>query len=373
MNRRTVIFLSILLSILGSCFYYLSQRLVTGPLGYFPLGILFLSILAIPLIYWVGDRDANTRFDEFVQKMGFFSMGTFSFLLTFTLLRDVLMVLSMKSEAYHDFLSLHGSTFILSLTTFALVVGSISAGRGPRVKTTEVFVDRLPKGLDGFKIALLSDLHIGIMIDRAYVQKTVELTRGLQADIVALTGDIVDETFEKAKEVAAELKGLGPANRIFYAAGNHEYYWNGPEWFEYFKSLGWNVLLNQSRIIEHQNEKVLVGGVVDWAAQEYTKESPDLQAAIQGEATFKILLAHQPKIAPQAAAIGFDLQLSGHTHGGQFFPWTWFAKRVHAIALGLEKVGKMWIYVSPGTGSWGPSIRLGTQTEVSLIILRPRN
>ena len=371
MGRKTGFILT-LLSILSVCFLYLYFRISRGAIEGVFLFIVCALVFTVPVVYWVGDRDGDTTADELIQKSGFVAMGVLSFLLLFALIRDLMLfifvLLRLNSATY--FLYTHGVAWVWGLTFVSLCWGGWSAARGPRIKKVEVRIDGLPKGLDGFKIAQISDLHIGVMIDQDYVKKTVALTQALEADVVALTGDIIDESLSKIREIARDLGQLAPKGKIFYAPGNHEYYWNGPEWFHFFREIGIRVLLNESEIIQHGGENILIGGVVDYAAEGFTKQKPDATLAAQGEAAFKILLAHQPKIAPLAEAAGFDLQLSGHTHGGQFFPWTWLAKRVHPVLVGIARVGKMWIYVSPGTGSWGPPIRLGTSTEVTLLTLK---
>ena len=134
------------------------------------------------------------------------------------------------------------------------------------------------------------------------------------------------------------------------------------------------VLLNEHWLLPHRDAKLLVGGVTDPALGRFVRDAvprPDLAVGTNVEADLRLLLAHNPSLAPQAEKAGFDLQLSGHTHAGQFFPWTIAVRMVHApLVAGLAKLGRMWVYVSAGTGSWGPPIRLGTRTELTLIELR---
>lgn len=153
----------------------------------------------------------------------------------------------------------------------------------------------------------------------------------------------------------------------FYVTGNHEYYWGGNEWLNVMNNLGMVVLMNRGKIIQHKNARILMGGIPD----PVSKILPDLESIIKVgiESDFKILLSHRPGIARSAEPLGFDLQLSGHTHGGQFFPWTLVVKFVHEFHRGLSRLGKMWVYVNMGTGSWGPFLRVGSTTEITLLEL----
>jgi predicted MPP superfamily phosphohydrolase len=196
----------------------------------------------------------------------------------------------------------------------------------------------------------------------------------LQPDLVALTGDLVDGPVARLGPHIAPLAGLRAPGGVFFITGNHEYYSGADEWNEHFRSLGWRVLLNEHAIVPVRGARLLVGGVVDPAARltrgAMNVPRPDLAAGKGEPAALRILLAHNPKLAPQGEAAGFDLQLSGHTHAGQFFPWTLAVRLIHAPhAAGLSREGRMWVYVSAGTGSWGPPVRLGTAPELTLIRL----
>jgi predicted MPP superfamily phosphohydrolase len=254
-----------------------------------------------------------------------------------------------------------------------LIEGLRRAITGPHVKTVEIHSAQLPQALDGFRIAQISDLHVGPTIGRRYVERVVRLTNSLTADLVALTGDIGDGAVQELERDLEPLNALSPRGRIYYVTGNHEYYWIGRDWVEKFRELGAKPLLNDAELIEHNGAALLVGGVIDPAASMATPgATPDAHAACRKDrpADFRILLAHQPGIAEKAEHAGFDLQLSGHTHGGQFFPWTLVVRHVHRYHLGLFKHGKMHVYVNAGTGTWGPPIRFGTRPEITLIVLR---
>jgi predicted MPP superfamily phosphohydrolase len=254
----------------------------------------------------------------------------------------------------------------------ALGAGALAALRGPHIRRIDIPVQGLDARLDGARIVQITDLHVGPTIRAAYVRRVVRMSNELAPDLVALTGDFVDGSVARLASHIAPLAELQPAGRVFFVPGNHEYYSGAAQWLAHFRALGFRVLLNEHDTISIRGARVIVGGVVDPAAQAYTREEPrpDLAAAHDQGAAFRLLLAHNPKLAPAAEAAGFDLQLSGHTHAGQFFPWTLAVHLVHAPHVaGLARSGRMWVYVSAGTGSWGPPVRFGTKPELTLVRL----
>jgi len=187
-----------------------------------------------------------------------------------------------------------------------------------------------------------------------------------------MTGDIGDGHVADLKNEVSPLSKLSSMGRLFYVPGNHEYYWDVDAWLAEFTTLGAKVLLNKGESFQFKGKKIWVGGVTDPTATLMNKEmAPDAAHAAQGseDSIFKLLLSHRPGLAHDASVAGFDLQLSGHTHGGQFFPWTIVAKLFHEYCTGLGRHDKMWIYTSPGTGWWGPPVRIGTSSEVTVLKL----
>jgi predicted MPP superfamily phosphohydrolase len=178
---------------------------------------------------------------------------------------------------------------------------------------------------------------------------------------------------ERLASDVESLEKLAADGRAFFVLGNHDCYAGAAQWIAHFKAIGMRVLLNAHVIVTKGAARLLVGGVLDPAAR-FSElgdgPRPDLAIAGNAGADFRLLLAHNPKVAPLAEKAGFDLQLSGHTHAGQFFPWTLAVRLVHAPHVaGLSRQGKMWVYVSAGTGTWGPPVRIGTEPELTLIRL----
>jgi predicted MPP superfamily phosphohydrolase len=249
----------------------------------------------------------------------------------------------------------------------AVALGAIVALRGPRVEKVVVRVPGLHRDLQGLRIVQISDLHVGRSIRRGYVERTVERARSLAPDLVALTGDMVDGPVERLAPHVAPLAALAEAGRAFFVLGNHDCYSGADAWIAHWRQMGVRVLLNEHAIFSKGAATLVIGGVVDPA---YRIRRPEISLEDAPRADFRLLLAHNPKLAPLGARAGFDLQLSGHTHAGQFFPWTLAVRLVHAPHVaGLSREDRMWVYVSAGTGSWGPPVRFGTSPEITLITL----
>lgn len=266
--------------------------------------------------------------------------------------------------------SLPGAAAAASLLIAGLGFGQ--AIRGPRVKEVPVPVRGLPPGLRGLRIAQISDLHAGPTIRRREVERVAERVLALEPDLIAVTGDLADGTPERLADALAPLARLRAPLGVYYVPGNHEYYWGAREWLAQARALGWTPLVNESRVVSRGGADLLVAGVPDEQGGLFVPgHAPDHRkaAAAGAGAGFRLLLAHRPDGAAAAARAGFDLQLSGHTHGGQFFPASLFIGLFHRYARGLHRAGRMWIHVSPGTGYWGPPHRFGVPAEITLLTL----
>ena len=234
-------------------------------------------------------------------------------------------------------------------------------------------IDRLPAAFEGFTIAQISDLHVGPTIGAAYVRRVVEIANGLAPDLVALTGDIVDGSVQRLSTAVEPLGRLRARDGVVLALGNHDYYSGAKAWTAHFGRLGIRVLRNEYCVLRRGDARLVVGGVTDPAGQSEVPPElprPELASGPAHTDAPRILLAHNPRLAPLAERAGFDLQLSGHTHAGQFFPWTLAVRLVHAPHVeGLSRQGRTWVYVNAGTGTWGPPVRLGTRPELTLVRL----
>jgi len=232
----------------------------------------------------------------------------------------------------------------------------------------------LPPALDGFRIAQISDIHVGPTIKRPYVEAVVEAVNKLDADLVAITGDLVDGSVPDLAEHVAPLAGLRSREGSFFVTGNHEYYSGAAAWVGELRRLGITVLVNEHVVVRRGDAAIVVAGVTDFNAGHFDRaEASDPKRALAGSpsAALRLLLAHQPRSAEAAEAAGFDLQLSGHTHGGQFLPWNFLVRLQQPFTAGLKRWRRMWVYTSRGTGYWGPPKRFGAPSEITLLRLVP--
>jgi uncharacterized protein len=206
------------------------------------------------------------------------------------------------------------------------------------------------------------------------VEGIVEAVNRLKPDLIAITGDLVDGSVPELAAQVAPLARLVSRYGSYFVTGNHEYYSGVGPWLVELHRLGIKVLHNEHVVIEHGGAELVLAGVPDYSAGHFDEaHRSDAQAALAGAPAHavKVLLAHQPRSAPAAEVAGFDLQLSGHTHGGQFLPWRFFVQFQQPFTAGLHKVGRMWIYVSRGTGYWGPPKRFGAPSEIKQLRLMP--
>jgi hypothetical protein len=233
----------------------------------------------------------------------------------------------------------------------------------------DVPVRGLPEALHGFTIAQISDIHVGPTIRSGYLQAIVHRVNSLGADMVAVTGDLVDGSVAELAGHVAPLAALRSRHGTFFVTGNHEYYSGAQAWIAELRRLDVRVLLNEHVVLQHDGNEVVVAGVTDHGAHHFNSgHRSDPQASVLGApigAALKLLLAHQPRSAMAAVGLGFHLQLSGHTHGGQFWPWNLFVRLQQPFTAGLHRMRDLWIYTSRGTGYWGPPKRLGAPSEIT--------
>lgn len=370
-----------ILPVIGGLHAYLGWRLLPaldpGAAG-MALAILALTVSAVlvPLGLLARFVVPQPERADRLAWWGGLAMGLFSSVLVLTLLRDGLLLLGpLLTPTVAPTLSLARPSAIGVLMLAGLItgVGFFNARRVARVVEVEVPLANLPPALDGFTLVQLSDIHVGPTIKQDYVQAIVDRVNALDADVVAITGDVVDGSVARLRPHTAPLGELRSRHGSYLVPGNHEYYAGAASWMEEFERIGLQPLLNRHAVIEHHGARLILAGVTDYSAAAFDPaQASDPVAALAGspDGLQRILLAHQPRSAPAAAQAGFDLQLSGHTHGGQFWPWNFFVPLQQPFTAGLHRLGKLLVYTSRGTGYWGPPKRFGAPSEITVLRLR---
>ena len=264
---------------------------------------------------------------------------------------------------------------VVAVSAVLLVWGNREAMRVPRVKRVEIAIPGLGAGLDGMRVVLLTDTHYGPINRVAWSQRVGEAVNALDADVVCHTGDIADGTVEQRREQAAPLGNITARLAKTYVTGNHEYFGEAQGWLDHMESLGWVALHNRHIVVERDGARLIVAGVDDRTAKGSGRpgHGADHAAALAGaDRTIPVLLlAHQPKQIDGAVEHGIDLQISGHTHGGQIWPFHFLVRTDQPVVSGLSRHGaRTQLYTSRGTGFWGPPFRVFAPSEISVLVLR---
>jgi uncharacterized protein len=361
---------------------YIGARLLASLPAGWPMTalacLLVVSALLIPLGL-LARRLTRPPLSNLLTGIGLALLGLFSSLLVLTVLRDALLLaVWMVDSAVPLALPLPAlrtasAVAVPALALAATALGFWNARRTAAVVTVDIPLAGLPAPLQGFRIVQISDIHVGPTIRARYVEGIVEAVNRLQPDLVAITGDLVDGSVAELAAQVAPLRRLASRYGSYFVTGNHEYYSGVWPWLVELERLGIKVLHNEHVVIERGGAQLVLAGVTDYSAGHFDESHrSDPQAALAGAppaTVAKVLLAHQPRSAAAAAQAGFDLQLSGHTHGGQFLPWNFFVRFQQPFTAGLHRLGRMWVYVSRGTGYWGPPKRFGAPSEITEIRL----
>jgi uncharacterized protein len=265
-----------------------------------------------------------------------------------------------------------------ALTSVAgVTAAAVQATRGRvAVKRIEVLLDRLPAAADGMRIVQMCDMHVGGLLGKSFVEQVVHTTNQLAPDVIAIVGDLVDGSIEQLRPALAPMAGLRARYGAFFVTGNHEYYSasTARAWMDEIDRMGIRVLRNQRVPVGTTEAGFDVAGVPDHGAGRFANDGPaeNVAEAMAGRDPSRavVLLAHQPVAIHEAARHGVDLQLSGHTHGGQIWPWGALVRLQQPFVRGLNRLQDTQIYVSCGTGFWGPPMRLGAPAEITEIVLR---
>lgn len=327
----------------------------------------FVAILAGAL----GGRLLPRAVARVLQWLGFVWMGAFGLLISATGLSELVLFVAGRFTAV-DQAWLTGRAVGVGLVVVpALVVGFLVA-RAPRVRRVTIALKGLPEAFEGYRIAQLTDVHIGETLTRTFAEQVTQTVNALAADAVVVTGDMIDGSVAKLRDEVAPLGQLRGRDGVFFVTGNHEYYHGGSSWEAEAGRLGMTVLHNQHVVVRRGDAALVIGGVPDVEGARFSAQHvPDAAATFEGAPAGapRILLAHQPRFAKRVGDVRVDLMLSGHTHGGQMFPFMFFVKLQQPVIAGLATLWGVLTYTSAGTGYWGPPFRIGPRGEIAELIL----
>jgi uncharacterized protein len=264
---------------------------------------------------------------------------------------------------------------VVAVVLALLVWGYAEAMRVPRTRLVDVTISRLGSGLDGLRVAMITDTHFGPIDRSRWSAAVMERVNGIDADIVCHVGDIADGTVDAREVQAAPLAAVRGRLARVYVTGNHEYFSEAQGWLDYIESIGWDALHNRHIVVERGGDKLVVAGVDDATARASGVDGhgANLEAALADAdpALPVLLLAHQPKQVTQAVMARVDLQVSGHTHGGQIWPFNFLVRLDQPVVHGLSRHGdRTQLYTSRGTGFWGPPFRVFAPSEITVLTLR---
>lgn len=395
---RLLIFINIFSFMIGLAYFYVGSRILEGYILTKLSKILFWVILILltvltPATYLSSLFLDDSKWQKVLAYVAFTSIGFITILFSLVIFYDFsFSVVRVFHWIYSIFLktpeiiqispnSINRKEFIISLLKPAVALTSVSlTGYGfytalnkVAIKNINIPIPDLHPDLNGFRIVQISDIHIGPTIRKDFLKSVVNKINNLDADLVAITGDLVDGSVSRLREHISPLKDINSKYGTYFVTGNHEYYSGVFSWISEIKKLGIKTLINENETIVHKKAKLLLAGVTDYKAgsiiQSHTTD-PFKAIKSEDELDYKILLAHQPNSVYESARAGFDLQLSGHTHGGQYFPGTFLIHLFQKYVAGLYKHENTWLYVSSGTGYWGPPLRIGAPAEITVIELK---
>lgn len=369
---RVAVFVAVMTALVGLSHLYLYRRLVVQPglqgraRRAVTIGVVALAA-SLPLCLLLGRALAPSGRALFVVGYGW--MGLAFLLMVSLALTDVARLIARAvqgapSPERRRFLG-RASATVASLAAGTLGAWGVAEALSPVVRRVQVRLRRLSPAMSGTRVVQLTDVHVGPLIQAGFVERVVAATHALAPDLVVITGDLVDGSVARLASEVAPLGRLRARHGVYFVTGNHEYFSGADAWVEHLRGLG---------IVVLRNERVRIGGDDGFdlaGVDDFRARTHDVAAALRGRDPQRevVLLAHQPRSVHEAARHGVGLQISGHTHGGQIFPWGLLVALEQPVVEGLARFGETQVWVSRGTGTWGPPMRVGAPPEISEITL----
>jgi len=394
MSQTTMylIWMGIILSVYGIGYSYIGWRLIIPfhlqtpykQFAWIGLALMFL----VPFSTFIVMRFAE-KYSDAVSWIGYISLGFLSFVFVALFLRDIAWMIGSGGQKLFSLFSSSPQTFDAAKREFLLqttnlgvlgVAGTLTAygvyeaRKKPGIVNVDIPIAKLPQEFDGFRIVQISDIHAGLTIKRDFIETIAKEIKNLSPDLIAFTGDMADGSVPHLKHDLEPLANVYAPHGKFFITGNHEYYSGVEQWVTHARDMGYDVLMNEHRLVTKNGASFVLAGVTDYSGGGFSPaHKSDPAKALNGapKELAKILLAHQPRTLFHVNDLDLDLVLMGHTHGGQFFPWNLVATIGQPFIKGLNKYNdRTWAYVSKGTGYWGPPVRVGARSEITVLTLK---
>ncbi|QIS17853.1 metallophosphoesterase [Nocardia terpenica] len=368
---RLIMFLAIPALLLAVPWWVLVGAPATGTAFWLGTAVFLLGFVALPVGMLLGHGRSHV---DAASMVGDTLLGVTWVLFTWSVLgllaQGVLAVAGVADPGRSRGVAIG----VLAVSAALVVWGVIEARRVPRVRTVEVRIPGLGAGLDGLRLVVVTDTHFAALNRLRWSERVVEVVNAQRPDIACHAGDLADGPVDRRRSQVDPLGKVEAELGRFYITGNHEYFGDAAGWIDHMRSLGWQPLRNQHEILTRGGDRLVLAGIDDPTGVSLAGHGPDLGTALAGADPDLpvVLLAHQPKQVAEAAKAGVALQISGHTHGGQIWPFHYLVRLDQPVVAGLSRHGECTqLYTSRGTGFWGPQLRVFAPSEITVLVLRP--
>ncbi|MFP8878527.1 MAG: metallophosphoesterase [Myxococcota bacterium] len=380
MRRFSVVVFAITVvsAVLFGSHYYIATRLIIEPGVPDPWRGLLLASLVLAAASLVAspvsERTLSPALSRWIAWPASIWMGLWFWLILATAITDLgLLLLGALGVADDGPISGFRAAAVVSISVLAGVLAIRSGLSPPRDVRVEIELAGWPSALDGFRIVQITDIHIGLILDRRFARAIVDRVNALQPDLIAVTGDLVDGGVEQLADDVAPFRDLKSRYGVYFVTGNHDYYSGVDDWVAKVSELGMRVLRNERVEIGDSAAGFDLIGVDDHRGNMIADDGKeDLTKALADRDSTRsaILLAHDPSTFRRASKMGIDLQISGHTHGGQIWPFGYIVRVAIPYVAGHYRVNESQLYVSRGTGFWGPPMRLFAPAEITELVIK---